>query len=141
MSTQQEFKLSVKVAVRNDDGAVLLLKRSMESKGNPGKWDLPGGKVEEGETFDKAAIRETLEETGLNVKIIHVIGAGESEAPKYRVAYLIVEAQILSGNLKTSEEHDDFIWVQPQQFESMELCNQFKQPLLDYASHCVPAII
>ena len=44
--------------VRNDDGRRLLMRRN-------DRWDLPKGKVEEGETLAQAALRETEEETGL----------------------------------------------------------------------------
>lgn len=44
--------------VRNMDGRLLLMRRN-------NRWDLPKGKVEEGETLARAAVRETEEETGL----------------------------------------------------------------------------
>jgi len=46
------FALSAKVIVLDGEGRCLLLKRSMISKGNPGKWDLPGGKVDAGEDLE-----------------------------------------------------------------------------------------
>ena len=49
------FALSVKILVRDDEGRCLLLRRSPSSKNNGGKWDLPGGKVDAGETFEEAA--------------------------------------------------------------------------------------
>lgn len=42
--SHKPFALSAKVVVRDEEGRCLLLKRSMSSKGNPGKWDLPGGR-------------------------------------------------------------------------------------------------
>jgi 8-oxo-dGTP diphosphatase len=37
------FGLSVRVFLTNDEGKILILKRSTDSKTNPGKWELPGG--------------------------------------------------------------------------------------------------
>lgn len=49
------------------DGKVLLLQRGMQGD-EPGTWGLPAGKIEFGESSLDAAIRETLEETGHDVK-------------------------------------------------------------------------
>lgn len=56
------LSLSVKIVIRDDNSRFLLLKSSMSSKGNPGKWDLPGGKIDAGESFDEALHREVFEE-------------------------------------------------------------------------------
>ena len=40
----------------------LLLKRSRSPKGNPGKWRFPGGKIDPGESFDEALLREVAKE-------------------------------------------------------------------------------
>lgn len=45
--------------VANEDGAILMIYRR-------GKWDLPKGKLDEGESIEECAIREVQEETGLN---------------------------------------------------------------------------
>ena len=48
------------------DGEILLVKRGVEP--NKGRWSLPGGVLEVGETVEAAAVRETLEETGVTVR-------------------------------------------------------------------------
>ncbi|WP_227395002.1 NUDIX hydrolase [Jeotgalibacillus aurantiacus] len=53
----------------NSEGKLLLQKR-----GDSGKWGLPGGAIELGESSAEAAIREIFEETGLKMKIDHLIG-------------------------------------------------------------------
>ena len=53
------LRLSVKIVVRDDAGRCLLLKRSLTSKGNPGKWEFPGGKIDPGESFDRPWSRRT----------------------------------------------------------------------------------
>jgi 8-oxo-dGTP pyrophosphatase MutT (NUDIX family) len=53
--------------VVNEDGAVLMIYRR-------GKWDLPKGKLDEGEELDECALREVSEETGLqNLNLTHKI--------------------------------------------------------------------
>ncbi len=58
--------LHVAVAIIEDGGEMLILRRSEEQMLG-GLWEFPGGKLEPGETAAEAAVRETLEETGLNV--------------------------------------------------------------------------
>jgi len=53
------------------DGAVLLVKRGAEP--NRGRWSLPGGSLEIGETVEAGAVRETREETGVDVQPLRVL--------------------------------------------------------------------
>jgi 8-oxo-dGTP pyrophosphatase MutT (NUDIX family) len=49
------------------DGKILLVRKSAEDPNQPGKWDLPGGRIKAGEGVDSHLTREVLEETGLRV--------------------------------------------------------------------------
>ncbi len=53
------------------ENAVLLVKRGDEP--SRGLWSPPGGSLEVGETVEQAAARETLEETGVQVRARHVV--------------------------------------------------------------------
>jgi len=55
------------------EGRVLLIKENYDRR----RWSLPGGAVEDGESLEEAAIRETLEETELVVDVEHRIGSYE----------------------------------------------------------------
>ena len=58
----------VGVVIVNSKNEILLQKRSMLKKSNPGKWGICGGKINLGETPIDAAVRETLEEIGINIE-------------------------------------------------------------------------
>jgi ADP-ribose pyrophosphatase YjhB (NUDIX family) len=60
---------SVNVAVTNDAGQVLLIRRSDNDN-----WALPGGAVDLGESLTQAAIRETLEESGIDCEVTGLSG-------------------------------------------------------------------
>lgn len=72
------------------DGAVLLVKRGRAPK--EGLWSLPGGKIEPGETAPMAALRELMEETGIEAELagslgnVEIAAAGRGGAPlRYRL--------------------------------------------------------
>jgi len=122
---KKPFRLSMKVVIRNHEGKCLLIKRSMNSKGNPGKWDFPGGKVDPGETFDEGLLREVYEETKLKISLERSLHVAESESPKNRVVYLFMEGKLVEGEVSLSEEHEDHIWIEKDEMASMDLATQF----------------
>jgi 8-oxo-dGTP diphosphatase len=60
---------SVFVAVREEQGGLLLVRRR-----DSGAWELPGGRVDAGESAVVAAVRETAEESGVRVRITGLVG-------------------------------------------------------------------
>jgi 8-oxo-dGTP diphosphatase len=98
-------------------GKILLLKRLETKKFLPGYYDLPGGKVEEGEDPNTAILRELKEETGLVGSVIrpynvwHSITeiAGNKEH-NIEIDYLV--KIIGPGKVVTSpDEHSEYAWV------------------------------
>jgi ADP-ribose pyrophosphatase YjhB (NUDIX family) len=84
----------------NDAGEVVLLRRGIE----PGKgwWAQPGGFLEVDETVTEAAIRETLEETGLIVQPGEIVGLySRLEAAVVVIAF---EAKVVSGEYRLNAE-------------------------------------
>ena len=81
-------------------GEVMLIRRGIAPGYN--KWAQPGGFLEIDETVIEAAIRETLEETGLRVEPIRIVGIySRVEAAVVVVAY---EARIVGGKPMTTPE-------------------------------------
>jgi 8-oxo-dGTP diphosphatase len=124
----------VKVVLRDGSGRCLLLRRSMRSQRNAGTWDLPGGKVERGESLDEALAREVLEETGLHASIDGVAGVEQSERENVRILYLILEGRADDGAVVLSDEHDDFAWVEPRELATMEFASGLRTFAREYGS-------
>jgi len=75
-------------------------------------WSYPKGKLEEGETYEDAAQREVLEETGFVCRLLRFIGHTEYTDRKGRpkvVAYWVMVAE--AGTFAANEEVDELRWV------------------------------
>ncbi len=125
MMIDHVFGLSVRILLTNDEGKVLILKRSTNSRTNPGKWELPGGKVDQGESFDNALLREVYEETNLKVSLEHVVGVSEQNLHVIRAVHIIMSGEILEGTLKLSSEHEGYAWVFFQNLPEYDLADWF----------------
>jgi len=117
------FGLAVRAMITDSDGKILILKRSVDSKTNPGKWEFPGGKVDQGEPFDKALIREVFEETQLNISLENVIGASQQNLPLIRAVHIIISGKIVDGELNLSSEHEGYAWEYLENLSDYELAD------------------
>lgn len=103
-------------------GKIVLTKRTI--KPYKGYFVLPGGFIEPGETSKEACKRETKEESGLNVKIIKLIGIFDDPYRDPRghtlsVAYL---CKSVGGKLKPQEEENSEVKLfSPKEIKKMEL--------------------
>jgi len=129
------FGLAVRALITDDDGKILIIKRSSESKTNPDKWELPGGKVDQGEPFDQALIREVKEETNLNISLDHVVGVSEQNLTLIRAVHIILSAKVEEGELNLSSEHDGYAWVYFDTLPEYELADWLR----DFVKNQIPA--
>ncbi len=121
MISDKPFRLSVRAVIYDKQGKVLLLKRSRRSKNYPGKWEFPGGKVDMGERFDDALLREVREETGLAARLKRFIGAAKAEMPFVTAIQIVMEVEPAPGTPVISPEHEGITWASPEEMLSMEL--------------------
>lgn len=91
------------VAVVEQAGSILFIRRTVEP--GLGLWSLPGGYVDRGEQVARAAEREVMEETGLEVRVEGVVGVySQSGHPVILVVY---DSVIVGGVLQPGEEASD----------------------------------
>jgi 8-oxo-dGTP diphosphatase len=103
------------------------LRRSSDSKTNPGRWEPPGGKIERGELLDEALKREVFEEAGLHIVVHRLLGALEFELPAIKVACLIMEGRLESENIRLSGEHDAYRWLTLEEARQADLATHFRR--------------
>ena len=109
------FSLTVKAAVINDEGKVLLLKRAKKENTNAEKYDLPGGHLEKGEAILAGLWREIKEETGLEIKETDIIKVSEypTNHPlfnKIKSLRFIAFSQGRAVKLN-AQEHQSYQWM------------------------------
>ena len=118
--------LSVQVSgYRNAAGAFvmkgkkfLILQRSKKETSKHGLWELPGGKVEKGETPREAAVIETKEEAGLDIKLKVNLGPHHDDKKK-KTYHAYVGVPKKGQKVKLSEEHSAHKWVTAEEVLAM----------------------
>src|SRR3989344_6718633 len=93
-------------AILDDYGRILLLHRST---GDVSWWELPGGKIEEGEIAESAAIREVQEELAVSVQLVKTLGSGAFEMNETSYNYTWFQASVTEGEpiIAEPESFDD----------------------------------
>jgi 8-oxo-dGTP diphosphatase len=96
--------------VRDGTGRLLLIKRGHDPEA--GKWSLPGGRIEPGETDAQALVREMREETGLTVLAGPLLGAVQRPGPGGSIIDIRdYAATVTGGTLAAGDDAADARWV------------------------------
>jgi 8-oxo-dGTP diphosphatase len=124
---KKTYTLVLRGVLQDPKGRFLLMQRSSKSKGWPGKWEFPGGKVDRGEELTDALVREWKEETGLLVVPEACIDAFDWQRENDTVLYLVFRVSAKSFNIKSSAEHDDFGWFTASQMQKLDVAPALKK--------------
>ncbi len=89
---------------------------------------LPGGHVEEGESFTGAVIREVFEETGLTIEAPRLCGVKDWYGENGRYVVLLYRADRFSGELRSSSEGEVF-WADLDELPRMKLAGSMAETL------------
>lgn len=129
MYTQGAF-----VIVLNNNQQILLVKR----KDVP-LWDLPGGRIDPGETAEAAAVREVLEETGYSATLSAKIGV--YQRPKFQDEQHVFFASITGGQaIVNGTETARLKWFSPQRLPLFMVPNR-KRQIKDFVNGALNATI
>lgn len=124
---EKPYGLTMRSVVKNEEDKILVLRRHPKSRTNPHKWELPGGKIEKGEFFDEALIREVKEETSLDVKVGDFCEAVQDDYPHKRTVQLIMYSKDITGDVKISDEHDDWMWASVDEIKSLDITSSLEK--------------
>ncbi|MDH5533113.1 MAG: NUDIX hydrolase [Candidatus Pacebacteria bacterium] len=115
------FRVGQKVVVFNSNNEILFLKRSNKCA-RAGGWDFPGGALEE-EEAEEGIVRETREETGLEIEDVAPISliTHLRDDPQSSILLIGYKANLKSGEVRLSWEHDQYKWVSVEEALKIDL--------------------
>ncbi|WP_405303473.1 NUDIX domain-containing protein [Methanobrevibacter sp.] len=123
------YGLTVRGIIKNDEDEILIVKRHPKSRTDPEMWELPGGKVESGEFFVDALVREIKEETNLDVKVGDFCEAIQNDYMHKRTVQIMMYLTDITGDVKISDEHTDWMWASLEKIKSLEISTSLKKVL------------
>jgi ADP-ribose pyrophosphatase YjhB (NUDIX family) len=132
---------AVNVVGVNDAGAILLIRRT-----DNGNWAVPGGAVDHGESVTQAAVRETLEESGIECAITDIVGIYSD--PKHVILYtsngeaqelsIVLTARAVSGQPTPSSESSEVRWVPESELSGYTMDRSMRIRINDFLAATSP---
>lgn len=113
----------------------LLLQRRSDN----GRWGLPGGGMNPGESAAETCMREVLEETGLQVKVTRLIGIYTSphfiveypDGNRWQIVSFHFEAEVVSGEPMLNEETEALAYFSAREIEQLDLMEHHHERIKD----------
>ncbi|MFE2105141.1 NUDIX domain-containing protein [Kitasatospora sp. NPDC059463] len=131
------------VVVVDDAGRVLLQRRT-----DNGMWALPGGRMDIGESLAGCGVRETREETGIDIEITGIVGTYTD--PRHVFAYddgevrqefsICLLGRPLGGELRVSDESHEVAWFSPAETDGLPMVSNIRRRLADWRSGAIPVV-
>jgi 8-oxo-dGTP diphosphatase len=121
-------------AIIIDGDRVVLVKRGHAPL--QGRWSIPGGVLEVGETLRKAVVREALEETGLAIEPGELLGVFERVVPddegrmKYHYVLIDFLCRRVVGELAAGDDAEEARWFRREELRGLELARETEGVIL-----------
>lgn len=129
----EEYCIRVAAAVIEEEGRILIAKRKRGDL-QGGKWEFPGGKIEDGETPEECLRRELQEELGIETRIGELIGKSRHAFTcQTTIELLAYRAFCLSGTPQPLD-HEEIRWVDLKDLHAYEF-PPADRPILETLFH------
>lgn len=108
-------------------GKILVLRESgkYHDGSNMGNYDVVGGRLELGQHFEDSLIREISEETGMRVELGKPFFVNEwrptVKGEFWQIVGIFFDCPAITSEVKLSQDHDDFKWIEPQNYKNENL--------------------
>ena len=125
-------KIGVKGIVLNEEGEVLVLKRSEDETHLPCYWDVPGGKAEYGDSIKETLRKETKEEAGIEIKIekpVNTWNFMRDDGLQILGVTFLCKAE--TTTVSVGDEHTEFKWADHGEVEQFQIHEDLKETVLN----------
>ena len=109
---------NVVAAIIKKDNQFLVVQRNRK-KHLGLKWEFPGGKVQESETFEEALLREIKEELNITINIHEKIAEEKYKDDKIDIVLYYYLCSLKNGMMKLNE-HENFAWIEKKDFNKYD---------------------
>lgn len=119
---QSRFGIAVKAAILRGHRLLVLSKSSTGAASDPDpgvRIDLPGGRIQFGESPVEALRREVAEETGLQIEPIAPLQVWHYVQQRFQLVGIDYLCEYKSGEVVLSDEHDTFAWLTEQELRRL----------------------
>lgn len=130
-----EIKVDSTAVIFDPDGQKILLTQRSDN----GRWCLPGGHMESGESVEEACVREVMEETGLQIQVNRLIGVYSSphvlleypDGRRQQIVGLAFTALPIGGKLQLTESTSSFGYFTQDEVEGMDILEHHRPRIMD----------
>ncbi len=106
----KQIEVSGAVIVRSQNGKKQVLATQRGYGSYKGFWEIPGGKLEKGETPEQCIVREIREELDAEIKPLRELGVVDYDYPEFHLKMHCILCGLVSSNLKLLE-HEAAKWL------------------------------
>lgn len=137
--------VAAKAVIANARGQVLIMREAPAAthptNTKSGRYQLPGGRLKLGETFELGLRREILEETGLRIRIGEPLLVGEwrpvVQGVPRQIIGIFMAAETDSKTVQISGEHDGYRWIDPRRRADYDIVPPDWQAVDAYVARCL----
>jgi len=144
MNDELVSQIAAKAIIVDSKGRILMLREAAgyADGTNTGKYHVPGGRLEKGETYWEALAREVMEETGLTVEPQYPLHIDEWRPVIRGIPHHIIAVFTLcklkgKGEARVSSEHDEAVWIKPEDRGRYPILPAEDKALQAYIDRCL----